>query len=50
MNFRSEVGGEAQYIGPGSAYRPRPLIHKVVNRKDLQKRDYIANPSPEKGV
>ena len=40
----------------GVVYRPRgsaqagPLILKVVNRKDLQKRDYIANPSSEKEV
>jgi len=42
--------GEAQYIGPGVSSQAGPFILKVVNRKDLQKRDYIANPPSEEGV
>jgi len=38
------------YKGHRESSQAGPLILKVVNRKDLQKRGYIANPSSEEGV
>jgi len=32
------------------AHRHCPLILKVVSQKDLQKRDYLANPFSEEGL
>ena len=47
----SEGGDEALHTDPpGGSLVPPHKILKVVNRKDLQKRDYIANPSSEEGV